>query len=123
MTVSYTHLDACCRLLSPLEEVLHGYVMTDGKLHADDTPVQVPVSYTHLMDTEISSVNTSFVGVVFPVLPASPIKRVINARTVPPATRCCRVTSGSSVRTDASVVSLRGKCVFRIGEMLSLIHI
>lgn len=32
------------------------------------------------MDTEISSVNTSFVGVVFPVLPASPIKRVINAR-------------------------------------------
>lgn len=36
------------------------------------------------MDTEISSVNTSFVGVVFPVLPASPIKRVINARKVPP---------------------------------------
>ncbi|WP_154031651.1 IS66 family transposase, partial [Escherichia coli] len=34
-------VDACCRLLSPLEEVLHGYVMTDGKLHADDTPVQV----------------------------------------------------------------------------------
>ncbi|MDS1493941.1 IS66 family transposase [Shigella dysenteriae] len=28
-------------LLSPLEEALHGYVMTDGKLHADDTPVQV----------------------------------------------------------------------------------
>ncbi|WP_141072774.1 IS66 family transposase, partial [Escherichia coli] len=23
------------------EEALHGYVMTDGKLHADDTPVQV----------------------------------------------------------------------------------
>ena len=34
-------VDACCWLLSPLEEVLHGYVMTDGKLHADDTPVQV----------------------------------------------------------------------------------
>ncbi|KDU22081.1 transposase IS66 family protein [Escherichia coli 3-073-06_S4_C1] len=34
-------MDACCRLLSPLEEALHGYVMTDGKLHADDTPVQV----------------------------------------------------------------------------------
>ncbi len=31
-------VDACCRLLSPLEEALHGYVMTDGKLHADDTP-------------------------------------------------------------------------------------
>ncbi|WP_349943506.1 hypothetical protein, partial [Escherichia coli] len=37
--------------------------------------------------------------------------------TVPPATRCCRVTSGSSARTDASVVSLWGKCVFRTGEM------
>ncbi|STJ26541.1 transposase [Escherichia coli] len=24
-------VDACCRLLSPLEEALHGYVMTDGK--------------------------------------------------------------------------------------------
>ncbi len=33
-------VDACCRLLSPLEEALHGYVLTDGKLHADDTPVQ-----------------------------------------------------------------------------------
>lgn len=32
-------VDACCRLLSPLEEALHGDVMTDGKLHADDTPV------------------------------------------------------------------------------------
>ena len=40
-----------------------------------------------IMDTEISSVNTSFVGVVFPVLPASPIKRVINARKVPPLCR------------------------------------
>lgn len=26
---------------TPLEEALHGDVMTDGKLHADDTPVQV----------------------------------------------------------------------------------
>ena len=33
-------VDACCWLLSPLEEALHGSVMTDGKLHADDTPVQ-----------------------------------------------------------------------------------
>lgn len=31
-------VDACCRLLSPLEEVLQGYVLTDGKLHADDPP-------------------------------------------------------------------------------------
>ena len=28
-------------LLSPLEEALQDYVLTDGKLHADDTPVQV----------------------------------------------------------------------------------
>lgn len=34
-------VDACCRLLSPLEEALQHYVVTDGKLHADDTPVQV----------------------------------------------------------------------------------
>ncbi|ENM1809265.1 IS66 family transposase, partial [Klebsiella variicola] len=34
-------VDACCRLLSPLEEVLQDYVLTDGKLHADDTPVKV----------------------------------------------------------------------------------
>lgn len=32
-------VDACCRLLSPLEEALQDYVLTDGKLHADDTPV------------------------------------------------------------------------------------
>ncbi|STJ31380.1 CP4-57 prophage protein [Escherichia coli] len=37
--------------------------------------------------------------------------------TVPPATRCCRVTSGSSARTGASVASLWGKCVFHTGEM------
>lgn len=30
-----------CRLLSPLEEALHNYVLTGGKLHADDTPVPV----------------------------------------------------------------------------------
>ena len=34
-------VDACCRLLSPLEEALRNYVLTDGKLHADDTPVPV----------------------------------------------------------------------------------
>ncbi|MTH48968.1 IS66 family transposase, partial [Intestinirhabdus alba] len=34
-------VDACCRLLSPLEEALRSYVLTDGKLHADDTPVPV----------------------------------------------------------------------------------
>ncbi|EID1938362.1 IS66 family transposase [Shigella sonnei] len=34
-------VDACCRLLSPMEEALHGYVLTDGKLHVDDTPVPV----------------------------------------------------------------------------------
>ena len=34
-------VDACCRMLSPLEEALRNYVLTDGKLHADDTPVPV----------------------------------------------------------------------------------
>ncbi|WP_210446569.1 IS66 family transposase [Pantoea ananatis] len=34
-------VDACCRLLSPLDEALQHYVLTDGKLHADDTPVPV----------------------------------------------------------------------------------
>lgn len=34
-------MDACCRLLSPLEETLQDYVLSDGKLHVDDTPVQV----------------------------------------------------------------------------------
>lgn len=32
-------VDACCRLLSPLEEALQDYVLTDGKLHADDSPI------------------------------------------------------------------------------------
>ncbi|OSL88429.1 ISSfl4 ORF3 [Escherichia coli TA249] len=32
-------VDACCRLLPPLEEALQDYVLIDGKLHADDTPV------------------------------------------------------------------------------------
>lgn len=31
----------CSRLLEPLVEALHGYVMTAGKLHGDDTPVPV----------------------------------------------------------------------------------
>ena len=30
-------VDACCRLLSPQEEALRDYVLTDGKLHADDS--------------------------------------------------------------------------------------
>lgn len=34
-------VDACCQLLSPLDEALRRYVLTDGKLHADDTPVPV----------------------------------------------------------------------------------
>jgi len=34
-------VDACCRLLSPLDEALQHYVLSDGKLHADDTPVPV----------------------------------------------------------------------------------
>jgi hypothetical protein len=34
-------MDVCCRLLSPQEEALQAYVLTDGKLHADDTPVPV----------------------------------------------------------------------------------
>lgn len=34
-------VDACCRLLSPLEEALQDYVLPGGKLHADNTPVQV----------------------------------------------------------------------------------
>lgn len=34
-------VDACCRLLSTLEEALQDYVLTDGKLHVDDTPVPV----------------------------------------------------------------------------------
>ncbi len=34
-------VDACCRLMAPLEEALREYVLTPGKLHADDTPVPV----------------------------------------------------------------------------------
>ena len=34
-------VDACCRLLAPLGEALQAYVLTDGKLYADDTPVPV----------------------------------------------------------------------------------
>lgn len=32
-------VDACCQLLSPLEEAPQDYVLTDGKLHADNSPV------------------------------------------------------------------------------------
>lgn len=34
-------VDACCQLLSLLEEALQDYVLTGGKHHADDTPVPV----------------------------------------------------------------------------------
>lgn len=34
-------VDACCRLMSPLETALRRYVLMPGKLHADDTPVPV----------------------------------------------------------------------------------
>ncbi|RAP69474.1 transposase IS66 family protein [Candidatus Erwinia dacicola] len=29
-------VDACCQLLSPLYQALQRYLLTDGKLHADD---------------------------------------------------------------------------------------
>lgn len=34
-------VDACCRLMAPLDEALHRYVMDCRKLHTDDTPVPV----------------------------------------------------------------------------------
>ncbi len=34
-------VDACCRLMAPLDEVLCRYVMSCRKLHTDDTPVPV----------------------------------------------------------------------------------
>ncbi|EQA1966522.1 IS66 family transposase [Escherichia coli] len=34
-------VDACCRLLSPLEGALQDYVLMPGKVHADDIPVPV----------------------------------------------------------------------------------
>lgn len=34
-------VDACCRLMAPLDEALHRYVMNCRKLHTDDTPVPV----------------------------------------------------------------------------------
>ncbi|RWS57155.1 IS66 family transposase, partial [Enterobacter cloacae] len=34
-------VDACCRLLAPLAGALQHDVLTDGQLHADDTPVPV----------------------------------------------------------------------------------
>lgn len=37
-------VDACSRLLEPLDESLQRYVLNDGKLHADDTLVLVLLS-------------------------------------------------------------------------------
>jgi transposase len=34
-------VDACCRLMAPLDEALYHYVMDCRKLHTDDTPVPV----------------------------------------------------------------------------------
>jgi transposase len=34
-------VDACCRLMAPLDEALYRYVMDCRKLHTDDTPVPV----------------------------------------------------------------------------------
>lgn len=34
-------VDACCRLMAPLDEALYRYVMATRKLHIDDTPVPV----------------------------------------------------------------------------------
>ena len=34
-------VDACCRLMAPLDEALYHYVMNCRKLHTDDTPVPV----------------------------------------------------------------------------------
>ncbi|EDW1644274.1 IS66 family transposase [Salmonella enterica subsp. enterica] len=34
-------VDACCRLMAPLDEALYRYVMDTRKLHTDDTPVPV----------------------------------------------------------------------------------
>ncbi len=34
-------VDACCRLMAPLDEALYRYVMDCHKLHTDDTPVPV----------------------------------------------------------------------------------
>lgn len=36
-------VDACCRLMAPLDDALYHYVMDCRKLHTDDTPV--PVAY------------------------------------------------------------------------------
>lgn len=37
-------VDACCRLMAPLDEALYHYVMDCRKLHTDDTPVPVLAS-------------------------------------------------------------------------------
>ncbi|EHX94575.1 transposase IS66 family protein [Escherichia coli DEC14C] len=34
-------VDACCQLMTPLNDALYRYVMNTRKLHTDDTPVKV----------------------------------------------------------------------------------
>lgn len=34
-------VDACCQLMTPLNDVLYRYVMNTRKVHTDDTPVKV----------------------------------------------------------------------------------
>ncbi len=55
-------VDACCRLLSPLEGALQDYVLTDGKLHADDTPVPVLENNT-LLKLDEGSNTASGLGI------------------------------------------------------------
>ena len=57
-------VDACCRLLSPLEEALQDYVLTDGKLHADETPV--PVLLPGNKKTKTGGYGPTFVTTVTP---------------------------------------------------------
>ncbi|KEK72979.1 transposase IS66 family protein, partial [Escherichia coli 3-475-03_S3_C2] len=32
-------VDACCQLMTPLNDALYSYVMNTRKVHTDDTPV------------------------------------------------------------------------------------
>lgn len=57
-------VDACCRLLSPLEDALQDYVLTDGKLHADETPV--PVLLPGNKKTKTGGYGPTFVTTVTP---------------------------------------------------------
>ncbi len=34
-------VDACCQLMTPLNDALYSYVMNTRKVHTDDTPVKV----------------------------------------------------------------------------------